>query len=311
VAEWDWVEAVGPSVEKAVQAAVEDLGLESPDHAEIEVIQEPKGGFLGIGGTDAIVRVRPKPKKSSRRRRRGGRGGRGRQKADDDGKQAQQPRRRSDRPKSGSGGSGGAGGSGRGAGGSNRQGGDRKREERRPRPQREPRQQERKAQKEPKEEQMEVEIDRDQQVELVKEFLTGLLDAFGLEGDVDCRLEDDMIIADVTGEQTEALVGPKGSILQATHELCRTIVQRKSQAGARLRLDIAGYQERRREALRIYTGRLVEKVIAEGGEIMLEPMNPAERKVVHDAAAEIGGVRTFSEGEEPHRSVVIAKDDED
>jgi hypothetical protein len=48
-------------------------------------------------------------------------------------------------------------------------------------------------------------------------------------------------------------------------------------SGARIRLDIAGYTERRREALRIYTRRLAEKVLAEGGEVMLEPMNAADR----------------------------------
>ncbi len=153
---------------------------------------------------------------------------------------------------------------------------------------------------------MEVEVDRGEQAEMVKDFLVGLLDAFGLEGDVECKVEEDIILANITGEQTEALVGPKGAILQSIMELSRTIVQRKSQAGARIRLDIGGYTERRREALRIYTGRLVEKVTEEGGEMMLEPMNAADRKVVHDAAADLGGVRTFSEGEEPRRSVVIA-----
>ena len=66
------------------------------------------------------------------------------------------------------------------------------------------------------------------------------------------------------------------------------------------------YQERRREALRIYTARLAEQVLDDGGEIMLEPMNAADRKVVHDAAAAIDGVRTYSEGDEPRRAVVIA-----
>jgi spoIIIJ-associated protein len=150
-----------------------------------------------------------------------------------------------------------------------------------------------------------------EQAEIVREFLVGLVDAFGLEGEVTTRVEGDIIYAEVTGDQTEALVGTKGAILDAVMELCRTMVHRHSLAGARLRLDIAGYAERRREALRIYTGRLAEKVVADGGEIMLEPMNPADRKAVHDAVAEIDGVRSFSEGEDPERSVVIAPDYED
>ena len=150
-----------------------------------------------------------------------------------------------------------------------------------------------------------------EQAEIIRDFLTGLVEAFGLEGEVATRVEGDIIYAEVTGDQTEALVGPKGAILDAVMELCRTMVHRHSQVGARLRLDIAGYAERRREALGIYAARLAEKVLAEGGEIMLEPMNPADRKVVHDAIAAMDGVRSFAEGEEPERSVVIAPDDED
>jgi hypothetical protein len=77
-----------------------------------------------------------------------------------------------------------------------------------------------------------------------------------------------------------------------------------------LRIDIAGYAERRRQALRIYASRLAEQVTEEGGEIMLEPMNASDRKVIHDAISEIAGVRSYSEGEPPDRYVVIAVDDE-
>jgi len=149
----------------------------------------------------------------------------------------------------------------------------------------------------------------EEQASEIEGFLTGLLESFGLEGEVTTRIEDDVIYADVAGEQTEALVGQKGSILQSVLELCRTIVQRKTQEGARIRLDIAGYTERRREALGIYARRLAEKVLEEGGEIMLEPMNSADRKVVHDTVTDIEGVRSYSEGEEPHRSVIVAKED--
>ena len=148
--------------------------------------------------------------------------------------------------------------------------------------------------------------DVEAQAQVVNEFLTGLLASFGLEGNVDTRVEDDIVIAEVTGDQTEALVGQKAVIMQAVGDLARTVVQRKTRFRGRIRLDIAGYQERRREALRIYTRRLANRILEEGGEIMLEPMNPADRKTVHDAVLEIEGIRSFSEGEEPNRSVVIA-----
>lgn len=296
----EWLEIRAKDVETAIAAAVQELGLDGPDAVDVEIVQEPERGFLGMGGQDAIVKVTAKPA-SNNRRRRGGRGrGRTTSKTSESNGDGQKPKPRESAGKQ----SGGkqpsrSQGSTKQRPGSSKAGtGGSKRAERPDRPE-----------KAKKEQKVEIEADRTEQAAMVQEFLTGLLDAFGLEGTVTCRVEDDVIIADVTGEQTEALVGHKGAIMQSVLELSRTIVQRKSQAGARIRLDIAGYGERRREALRIYTGRLVEKVLAEGGEIMLEPMNAADRKVVHDAAAEHDGVRTFSEGEEPKRSVVIAKED--
>ena len=292
----EWVEVRGKDVDVAVAAAVEELGLDGPDAADVEVIQQPERGFLGMGGQDAIVRVKAK-QTSSKRRRRGGRG-RGNGKTSES--------RRDERDSKSSGGNSKKASARKPQRASG--GGDKKPRNGQSRQQRQPQRRNTEAArpKKEKEPKVEVEVDRGEQAEMVKDFLVGLLDAFGLEGDVECKVEEDIILANITGEQTEALVGPKGAILQSIMELSRTIVQRKSQAGARIRLDIGGYTERRREALRIYTGRLVEKVTDEGGEIMLEPMNSADRKVVHDAAADLGGVRTFSEGEEPRRSVVIA-----
>ncbi len=289
----EWVEVRGKDIEVAVAAALEELGLANAEAAEVEVLQEPEKGFLGMGGRDAIVRVKPRKTAGKRRRR----GGRGRSNGGGSGSKGE-PKKTPP--------AAGAGARKAAQKGQKAQKAQKEQPRQQQRPPRQPRHRNTEAGKQ-KEQKVEVEVDRGEQAEMVKDFLTGLLDAFGLEGNVECTVEDDIVLANVTGEQTEALVGPKGAILQATLELSRTIVQRKSQAGARIRLDIGGYTERRREALRIYTGRLVEKVTAEGGEVMLEPMNAADRKVVHDAAADLGGVRTFSEGEEPRRSVVIAR----
>jgi spoIIIJ-associated protein len=147
-----------------------------------------------------------------------------------------------------------------------------------------------------------------QQAEVVREFLDGLLKEFGLEGEVEAGFDGKLVRADITGEQTQALIGAKASIMHAVHELTRTIVQRKTARGCRLRLDIAGYGQKRRQALGIYAGQLADQVLDEGGEIMLEPMNAVDRKVVHDAVAGIDGVRSYSEGTEPRRSVVISLD---
>ena len=72
-----------------------------------------------------------------------------------------------------------------------------------------------------------------------------------------------------------------------------------------MRVDVGGYRERRREALAAFARQVAEEVRDTQVERALEPMNPPDRKVVHDTVAEIEGVATSSEGEEPRRRVVI------
>jgi spoIIIJ-associated protein len=73
----------------------------------------------------------------------------------------------------------------------------------------------------------------------------------------------------------------------------------------RIVVDVAGYRKARREALERFTRDIAAQVLATGTERVLEPMPPADRKVVHDTANTIDGVSTSSEGEEPRRRVVI------
>jgi spoIIIJ-associated protein len=284
----EWVEVKGRTVEVAVEAAMVELGIKEPDLLIVEVIQEPERGFLGLGGKDAIVRVRPKPK--SRPRRREQRSGSDRKDARPN--QGGQPRDRGQPP---------------------RQGSQRRDGERREPQGDRPRQGERSGQgdrsgqrQERREFRPAIEVDPNAQAPAVKEFLVGLINAFGLEGQVEVRVDEDVIIADVRGEQTEALVGPRGSVIEAVHELSRTVLHRRDGESSRVRLDIAGYAERRRRALTIYADQLIDQISSEGGEIMLEPMSASDRKVIHDAVAARSGVRSYSEGEAPRRYVVIA-----
>jgi len=290
----EWVEVQGPSVEVAVEAALAELGVESRDEVDIEVLQEPEKGFLGIGRTDAVVRVKPLPKKRRRGRSSGEKRGGDRRGGPVGGDQKAQSGQGRDQPKQG--GQGQQQRSGRRASPPEKRRSD-------------PRPAQAGGESNTTKEVRETTVSREEQASVVGEFLEGLLAAFGLEGSVETRVEEDIIYADVVGSETEALVGSRGVILQSIHELAKTVVQRKTQESARIRLDIAGYAERRRQALRIYALRLGQQVLEEGGEIMVEPMNAAERKIIHDTVGEIKGVRTYSEGEEPRRSVVIVAED--
>ena len=103
------------------------------------------------------------------------------------------------------------------------------------------------------------------------------------------------------------LVGQKGVTLQSLQELVRSMVQRRfvGQAHARVRVDVAGYRERRRIALERFTIEIAEGVLDSGVAKALDPMSAADRKVVHDSVNAIDGVETVSEGEDDNRHVVI------
>jgi spoIIIJ-associated protein len=152
-------------------------------------------------------------------------------------------------------------------------------------------------------------LDLDAQRAAVEGFLRGLVESFGRpEATVTVTTtEDETIEADVQGEELGLLVGPKGQTLQAVHELVRSMVQRRfvGQSHARVRVDVAGYRQRRREALERFTRTVADEVRASGRPKVLDPMMASDRKVVHDTVNEIDGVVTTSQGEEPARRVVI------
>ena len=295
----EWVEAVGKTVDEAIDEAMNALEVTSRDAVDIEVVEEPKKGFLGIGGQEARVRVTLKPKKR-RRRGRGGKGSRAEKK---------KPGSAKTKPAKQAKASSGQGGQKPKGQAQTKGKTQNERRDRRSRP-KPAVSGEAEAKKVVVDTKPDEKPDIEEQAQVAKEFAEGLLEAFGLDGDVETRVEDDILYIDINGEQTEALVGRKGAVVQAVHELTRTVIQRKTFGAPRMRLDIAGYAARRREALKIYAGRLAETVKEDGREAMLEPMNAADRKVVHDAIAEIDGVRSYSEGEDPNRSVVVAPVDD-
>jgi spoIIIJ-associated protein len=152
----------------------------------------------------------------------------------------------------------------------------------------------------------ETDVPIEEQAETAESFTRGLVEAFGAAAAVETRIDDDTVVVEVTGENLGLLVGPRGATLAAMEELVRTVVQRHTGGhGARINVDVGGYRAKRREALTNFSRELAGKVLESGKEQALEPMSASDRKVVHDALADMGGVATGSEGEEPRRRVVI------
>lgn len=310
----EWVETTGRTIEEAKDAALDQLGVDEQD-AEFEVLEEAKSGLFGRLRQEARVRARvrpttPRPKVERRdRRKRADKASRDDEATTTEAEAPPAPKKRA-----------------------------KKATPEEPAPaETEPKA---KAAPKPRKAKAKTEtdtaadakparaprapakqtttgaapmddVDLDAQAASVQSFLEGLIDAFELDGDVTVSVvDDDTLEAKVDGDDLGLLVGPKGNTLQSIQELARAILQKEGPGGPRLRLDIGGYRERRREALERFTTGLAEQVLASGTATALEPMGAADRKIVHDTVNAIDGVHTISEGEEPRRRVVILPDED-
>jgi len=214
------VEKSAPTVEEALEAALAELGL-SEQEAEVEIVQEPRSGLLGIGGQAAIVRVRSRA---------------------------------------------------------------------------------------PSQDDVE---DVDEQAEIAADFVEGLLDAIGVVGEVDVNEVDGVtyveIWADDDPDALGLLIGKRGNTLESIQELTRIVVHRVTGERCSVLVDVEDYRKRRRAQVLHRARDAARRVKKSGRQEALEPMSAYERKLVHDAVAEMGGLQTASEGEEPERRVVIQR----
>ena len=143
--------------------------------------------------------------------------------------------------------------------------------------------------------------------EEARRFVDELVAAFRLTGTTELISDGDDLEIRVHGQELGLLVGPRGTTLQAVQDLTRVASQRRlGDHDTRLRVDVGGYRERRRAALGTFATQMAEEVKASGVARVLEPMSSADRKVIHDTLAEIDEISTRSEGDDPHRRVVIA-----
>lgn len=140
--------------------------------------------------------------------------------------------------------------------------------------------------------------------EVAADYIEGLLDVADLDGDIDMDVEGDRAVVSVVGATLDELVGRRGEVLEALQELTRLAVHKQTGNRTRMMLDVGGYRQRRRAELAEAGQDAAEEVRRTGQPKRLWPMNPFERKVVHDAVA-AAGLRSESEGEEPDRRVVV------
>lgn len=148
-----------------------------------------------------------------------------------------------------------------------------------------------------------------EQADLAESFVGGMAEALDIAVSFKRHdLEAGIMRIEANGEGIGLLIGRRGGTAQAIDELVRTVLQRSggTTREGKIRMDIGGVRARRAAALEVFARGVAEESVQTQSEIALEPMNRMDRKIVHDVVSEIASVESRSEGEDPHRRVIIA-----
>lgn len=296
----EWLEITASSVESAKEKALVHLGVHESD-AEFEVLSTERVGMFGRVKEEARVRARviPTPVRPKEGR---GRGHNSRKSGGGSSKRTE-PARASTVAQAGS----------RPSGGENR----RSSATPPPSPQsRDGSEETRRAQQRGSNNKKteEPKMDHDtgpsllEQADLAESFVKGVGDTLGVPlAFTRHDVEDGILRIEADGEGIGLLVGRRGATAQAIDELVRTVLQRSggSTREGKIRMDVGGIRSRRTAALAEFTRKVAQEALETGEEIALESMNRVDRKIVHDVVTGIDRVDSRSEGEDPHRHVII------
>jgi len=145
----------------------------------------------------------------------------------------------------------------------------------------------------------------------VRRVLETVLDALGLDADVDIREDAGVVTATVHGSELGLLIGKHGQTIDAMQYLMNAIMHRSGDRGAEVVVDAEGYRKRRERTLHEVAVRAADRARATGEPVSLEPMTSVERKIVHTKVQSLAGLATASEGSEPNRYVVVRLADDE
>ena len=144
-------------------------------------------------------------------------------------------------------------------------------------------------------------------VDEAKEFLTKIFKAMKIEVVMEkfVNKKDGCVVLKLHGDDMGILIGKHGQTLDSLQYLTNLVANKNTENRVHIVIDVENYRDRRAETLTRLAKRLAEKVKKSGERIVLEPMNPHERKIIHTALQNDNKITTLSEGSEPFRKVVI------
>lgn len=155
------------------------------------------------------------------------------------------------------------------------------------------------------------EEDLDSDEDPIADLLFDMLDLMGIDAEIEFEEREDHVRYHIEGPDMGVLIGRHGQTLEALQFLVGVINARRNLVDYRVVIDVEGYRERREKQLRELARRSAQRAQREGRKVVLAPMPAGDRRVIHMALAGSSSIRTYSEGEEPDRCVVVAPGGED
>ena len=150
-------------------------------------------------------------------------------------------------------------------------------------------------------------MNKEESVEFARSYVADLLSFFGVNVSVEASTEDDVIELSVPSTEVNSLlIGRGAETLRSIQFLVSTVLRNKNAALSRVNLDIADYKKQRADRLAEKARGWIEEVRRTGSS-HVERLNAADRRIVHQVAAEYSDIKTFSEGEGPERRITIAQ----
>lgn len=136
-------------------------------------------------------------------------------------------------------------------------------------------------------------------------FVAEILSGIGIHGNMDSYREDDAIYISVSGADCGAAIGRHGETLESISYLTNLVANKHSEEKVHVHLDVGGYRKHREQVIKGLADRAASKAKKTGRKVVMEAMNPAERRIVHSYLQDVNGISTHSEGTEPNRKVIV------
>jgi len=139
-----------------------------------------------------------------------------------------------------------------------------------------------------------------------RDMLNNVMQVMKLDVDIEMIEKNEKILININGPDLGILIGRRGETLDALQYLVNLSANKNAEKRKRIIIDIEGYRRRREETLMKLAFKLADKARQRGRNVVLEPMNSMERRIIHTALQERDDIYTFSEGEEPYRKIIIS-----